>query len=247
MYHYLLRKEPVDVSAFLADETTSALVQPVEIEERHHRGIELCLAFIEACVVTDFASDRNAGNGFFSSLLIEESHGQFLLCESSVVCNQVGGDRLDAKLSEKSHHLTAMIRGVVDQVLHLLPERLCILIAFEVVVGERRLELFLGEGVDELVEFLSEGSPFLPEPGKRGNIFFFDESSWTCSFPSLQPDPFRAVVMDERAANSAVAGVHVLDVLLFRKCSDDVENSVCCPLVEGEKSSDVVEIHCVLR
>src|SRR5262245_47538729 len=73
----LPRQEPVDVAAVVADDAGGLGIDPVEVEERRDRRVQLPLPLPEPVVMADLASKGLAGDLDLARLLLaEESHAR---------------------------------------------------------------------------------------------------------------------------------------------------------------------------
>lgn len=91
---------------------------------------------------------------------------------------------------QKTRHLAAMVRTVVDHMQHNLPERLCPVVPLYVPVRNSRQHILVAKMPGPFLPAQLERRPIFFEDGKLA-VFRVDEGGRRISLHSREPDPVR--------------------------------------------------------
>src|SRR5262245_1839632 len=168
--------------------------------------------------------------------------------QSSVIRNHIHRFRgLLAELPQHRRHLTAMVAGVVHDVLEHLPERRHPGLAAEQLVLADARQAFLAELVEKRAHvFLIVG----PGAANRGDVrerLAGQQRRRRLPPPPRVPRPFGGVGMNDRFTNGLEAAPEVAVELLGGQRVERVEQPIPRPVVVVEQRPEILKIHRTTR
>ena len=107
-----------------------------------------------------------------------------------------------------------MVRRVIEDMLHLLDERLHVRIAFHIFIRQRLREPFLARRVQERAQIIAKRAPSLRERTERRDFFGVRKHRGTLTLPAFEPDFLCPENVDESSVDAAKA-IAETPVLLF--------------------------------
>src|SRR5215472_1236588 len=157
--------------------------------------------------------------------------------------HEVGQNRFGAQLPQECGYLSAVIRSVVYQVLHRLPERILVYAEPQRFVFHHAIEVRLGQATHEIQQPGFELIPAGFEGCHVAELRGVWQRRWRATLKAFEPEPFGSIDMSERIANRAKARAQCFCELIRRELRSRLQLPAICPGVVLVERSYVLRCH----
>src|ERR1041384_78673 len=156
---------------------------------------------------------------------------------------QINGRNIGAELSKHSRYLSAMVRGVIHQMLNHADQRVLPPLASRIRVSDDISKRVVRKTTKKLGVFILNLRPASSQRFDSWKVTGVEQGLGRCSLPSFKPYPFGGKRMRKRVPDGPVAAFQIRGELLGAQLRSGIEHPSVSPPIVAIQISNVFCVH----